>query len=332
MELFLELLQLSIGSRESLSVKPSAEEWKKLLDLAVLHGLVGITYPAVQKLANETGVTIPKSVILPWSGASLQLKNENERVAAQCEKVLAHFRQAGFQAIILKGQSNLPNYPSNLRELRMTGDIDVWVKGKSKDEVYRFVHKLFPEEKYRYVHVGFPVFSDIAVEIHLRPAYLCNPFHNYHLQAWFDNIDLDSLQDIEKFRDFNAVYLPLHIFKHILRDGITIRQLLDYYFLLKNNPRQDRDILKKLSLLPFCDDLDAVIMNLFEGTPLPSTSSERLRDEILIYGNSGSAPVVGIWNRIRHFSRTYSNEILWRPYYKLFHIFMEIKHKFPFAS
>ena len=306
---------------------PSTTEWEGLFDDAVRHGVAGIMYPAVQKLYNDPNTSISKSVILNWSGVAIQYKRQNQRVSNQCEKVLDHFRQAGFQAIVLKGQSNLANYPSHLRDYRVTGDIDVWVKGKSKEEVYEFVHKLFPDEIYRYVHIGFPVFSDIAVEIHLRPAYLCNPFHNHRLQAWFDSKDLDSFQDLDKFREFNAVYQPLHIYKHVLRDGITLRQLLDYYFLFKLHPYQDKDILNKIDLLPFCEDLNAVVMHLFEGKTLPTPSSKQLLDEILIYGKSGSAPVNGIWKRIRHFSRTYSNEILWRPYYKLFHIFLQIKHK-----
>ena len=332
MNSFFELLQLSIGTREGLSEMPSAKEWEVLLEEAVRHGVAGIMYPVMQKLYNEKSASIPKSIILQWSGNAIQYKKANERVSKQCEKVLAHFRQAGFQAIVLKGQSNLANYPSHLRDYRVTGDIDVWVKGKCKEDVYQFVHQLFPDEIYRYVHIGFPVYSDIAVEIHLRPSYLCNPFHNHRLQAWFDSIDLDDLLDQDKFREFNAVFQPLHIYKHVLRDGITMKQLLDYYFLLKFQPHQDKDLLDKLDLLSFCEDLNAVVMHLFEGKSLPTPSSKQLLDDIFIYGKSGSTPIEGIWKRISHFSRTYSNEILWRPYYKLFHIFLQVKHKLPFAS
>ena len=36
--------------------------------------------------------------------------------------------------------------------------------------------------------------------------------------------------------EFNVVFQLSHIFKHLLQEGIGLRQLIDYYYLLCNRP------------------------------------------------------------------------------------------------
>lgn len=321
MKQIIELIQVAIGVREEMSQIPSDAEWECLLNESLSKGLIGITYVSVKKLARQPGYTLPKKVLLNWGGNVVQLKDQNTHVSAQGERVLKYFREANFQAIILKGQSHLPNYPEELRELRSPGDIDVWVRGESKRQVYQFVRKVSPDEDYGYLHISFPAYSDLSVEIHIRPAFLCNPFRNRRLQQWADGIDLATLSDIDRFRDFNAIYQPLHLYKHLMREGITLRQLIDYYFLLKQHPYTDEDILRQFGIDGFCNDLQSVVMYLFENVPIASTSARKLLKEVMIDISVAGTNDDDELKRTLRVIRLYPNDILWRPYFWLFQKF-----------
>ncbi len=316
---FIELVQVAIGVRDELSRIPSDAEWDALFAEALHQGLIGITYVGVRKLVGQPGYALPNKLLLKWSGAAFQLKDQNAHVSAQGERVLRYFRDAGFQAIILKGQSHLPNYPEELHELRAPGDIDVWVKGGCRKLVFLFVHNDYPDAEYTYLHIHLPVFSDTSVEIHYRPSYLFNPFFDHRLQQWAESIDLETLLNERMFRNFNAIFQPLHLYRHLAWEGISIRQLLDYYFLLKQRPEIDYDILKRLGMCDFQKDLSEVVYHLFEDKPLSSFSARKLLDDILIYGKLGSNPIKRTRYRILHLSKFYSKDILWMPLAQLYH-------------
>ena len=40
---------------------------------------------------------------------------------------------------------------------------------------------------------------------------------------------------------FNALYQLLHIYKHIFEEGIGLRQMMDYYYLLKSDGRSQME-------------------------------------------------------------------------------------------
>jgi len=313
---FYELIQLAIGTRASFSIPPDSTQWESLYQQATKHDLIGITYAAVVELPKQQQPDM--QLLLQWSEKAKQIKVRNAHVNEQCSQLVEHFREAGFQAIILNGQNHLPNYPEHLRELRVPGNIDIWVKGKSKKQVYQFVRKEYPNEKYGYLHIHYPFFSDTSVEVHIRPAFLYNPFRNHYLQRWADSLDLNALTDPVEFRNFNNVYQPLYLYRHLKSEGITLRQLLDFYFLLKQHPSYDIPMLDKLSLILFYQDLTAVALYLFEGQSLPTVSSQKLLDEILTCGNTDSDLAFCSLQSCSNLSRLYPDESIYRPCFLLF--------------
>lgn len=98
-----------------------------------------------------------------------------------------------------------------------------------------------PRGGIRYHHIGAPQINGVDVEAHFRPLFLDSPFRNWRLQRWFlDNAQF-GLHDA-KVADavlpvptvsFNAVYQLCHIYRHLFDEGIGLRQLLDYYFVLR---------------------------------------------------------------------------------------------------
>ena len=102
--------------------------------------------------------------------------------------------------------------------------------------------------EYVYYHnLDFPVLKATPVEVHYRPTWLYNPFRNRVLQRWFAS-QVQEVQRVQerarKFKvydgykipsvEFNVVFQLLHLYKHIFEEGIGLRQLLDYYFVVQN--------------------------------------------------------------------------------------------------
>ena len=109
-------------------------------------------------------------------------------------------------------------YPNPL--LRISGDIDILVFG-GRETVTEYVKKKFPHTKTAYQHIDYPVFKDVAVEVHYLPIYVNNPIFNRKIQNWFKSqgnsfVEYKTLQDGEgripvPSIEFNIFYQLMHI-------------------------------------------------------------------------------------------------------------------------
>ena len=82
-ELFFELIQIAIGSRVCLSHTPSAEEWKRLYEMAKKQSLVGVCFATVQKLGEQRQEP-PEMLYLTWMGMAAKIQQKNRTVDEQC--------------------------------------------------------------------------------------------------------------------------------------------------------------------------------------------------------------------------------------------------------
>ncbi len=206
-----------------------------------------------------------------WLGLAAKISQRNREVTVACAEVVKQYDHDGIACCILKGQGNLEYYPESLKELRMPGDIDVWcapadacgidiavsdLDGNGahyetyhgKRAVVEYVMMLHrtagtqPRGGIRYHHIGAPQINGVDVEAHFRPLFLDSPLRNQRLQRWFRENEQFGLHDA-KIGDyvfptstvsFNAVYQLCHIYRHLFDEGIGLRQLLDYYFVLRS--------------------------------------------------------------------------------------------------
>lgn len=140
--------------------------------------------------------------------------------------------------------------------LRQPGDIDIWVSG-GKDRVVQTLRKLHlidgdmakyhsaekAEDSYHHVHLPQNE-KGVDVEVHFRPSSgNRDPFTNRRLQKYLSQeIERENEMVGEGFRvpslRFALVMQLAHIQRHALEFGVGLRQVIDYYFLLrkwKNN-------------------------------------------------------------------------------------------------
>lgn len=188
----------------------------------------------------------PQGILLNWIGILQQIEQRNKTVNRQCLELQKKLDEAGLKYCILKGQGNAQMYgkiKSQLSLLRQSGDIDVWVGG-GFDKVLQYVQGVSPTDDVSEQHVHFHVFEDTDVEVHFTPSWLTNPRYNRRLKKWFaeeaerqmsHRVQFGDGEIVMPTTDFNMVYQMLHIYRHLFSEGIGLRQLMDYYVLLKTS-------------------------------------------------------------------------------------------------
>ena len=248
LSLFFELLQVAIGNRKELTRQLSDDEWASLYSECEKHALLGITFCGVERLPKEQFP--PFDVAAEWVHDAQVAKDRNEKLNAECEALAKRLENDGLWSCILKGQSNLVNYPEHLRESRTAGDIDVWCapilkqdKGERKVIEYALSRAKAanqPVPEVRYHHVELENVYPVDVEIHHRPSFMCSPLRNIRLRNWCRTFEganeIASVNGHEfpvSYVTFNAVYQLVHIYRHLFDEGIGLRQILDYYFVLQ---------------------------------------------------------------------------------------------------
>ena len=241
-QLFFDMIRGALHRQNSLSHIPSNKEWVGLYHIAEKQALLGVCFYAIRRLDEQgQSVNIPEAIRMQWLGVTAQIQRRNEVLNRRCEELHKRLRDAGFRSCILKGQSmagiyNLDlnfNAGCNLGIYRQSGDIDVWVDGDRK-HVMEYVNSIAPTNNVRWLHTQLDVFDDAAVEVHFMPSYLECPWHNRALQRFFDS-EMEACFASGKCTDrFNQVFILAHAFRHLFSEGVGMRQLMDYYFVLHN--------------------------------------------------------------------------------------------------
>ena len=368
---FFELLQIAIGNRKELTRQLSCDEWASMYSECEKHALLGIAFAGVERLPKEQYP--PFDVLAEWVHDAQVTKERNEKMNAECETLARQLENDGLWSCILKGQSNLVNYPEHLREGRTAGDIDVWCapiskqnKGERKVIEYalsraRIANQPVPEVRYH--HVELERVYPVDVEIHHRPSFMCSPLRNIRLRNWcrkFEGVNETASVNGHEFPVptvfFNAVYQLVHIYRHLFDEGIGLRQILDYYMVLRKF-REDglgfRDeglefkdesleIIGRLGMKKFASAMMYVLQKVFDMPDeyLICRSNEKegefLLSEIMQAGNFGKYDerikrVEGSYMKVqcnhafekwKHNLRLiahYPEEVLWEPVFRVYH-------------
>ena len=238
LQIFFDFLRFCIGSAKEIPGSLKEADWKELYAIAKKQCLVGVLFDGIKKLPAEH-VGMKKELLLQWMAESQMLEKANVRLNDAAIQVSEWFRKKGFRTCILKGQGNALMYPNPYS--RTPGDIDIWVEGGDK-RVISFVRSISPHEKACYHHIEFPSYKGVEVEVHYRPSFLLCFWNNRKLQKYYERVKeeqfshrvmLGEQREIAILTvEFNLIFQLTHIYSHLMNEGIGLRQLLDYYYVL----------------------------------------------------------------------------------------------------
>ena len=274
----LKLLRISLGNDESVTQPknqlPLSVDWRKVIDLSFKQGVAAIAVDGLQRIYDE----IPNQVRddaeqvrndderhaeldsaspalealdspsledlkYEWFGSVMSCEQDYELHCTRAGELTRIFAEAGMRSCILKGVGNSQMYPEPGH--RACGDIDIWVEG-GRERVLEFLRSRYKVGKAVVHHADVQMLPDVAVEVHYMPAWLYNPVANRRLQryfeaqasAQFDNITLLGFARPQD--DFNLVYSAVHIYKHKFQEELTLKQLVDYYYILQASSAAER--------------------------------------------------------------------------------------------
>lgn len=359
-DVFFYLLRLGLGTNAIAPHTLSEEGWTKVFNTAVKQSLLGVTFAGVRKhidiLKNE-GVLeseiIPRKIYLKWLGLVCMISQQNEKTDNYSKEVQAMLHDGGFETCILKGRG-VARYYGELSSYRQSGDIDIWVWPRGNcilDHTYRmekvisFLSSKYKCESPNYHHIEFQASQGVKVEVHYTPSWMFSPMRNRKLQRWFElQVPIEMLNDFSTL-EFNRIYILLHIYRHLFFEGIGLRQIVDYYFVLhykrltEEEHRQTMELLRSFGVGKFTSALMWILHhklglsadyllcepNESEGTFLLS--------EVLQAGNFGQYDIridrrrnkskfaVFSMRVLRNFRFVthYPSEVLWCPLWKVWH-------------
>ena len=237
-KIFFDFLRFCIGSAKEIPDSLKEADWKELYAIAQKQCLVGILFDGIKKLPAEH-VGMKKEILLQWMAESQMLEKANVRLNDAAIQVSEWFLKKGFRTCILKGQGNALMYPNPYS--RTPGDIDIWVEGGDK-RVISFVRSISPHEKACYHHIEFPSYKGVEVEVHYRPSFLLCFWHNRKLQKYYERVKEQQFSHRVMLgeqgeiaiptAEFNLIFQLTHIYSHLMNEGIGLRQLVDYYYVL----------------------------------------------------------------------------------------------------
>lgn len=347
-DLFVELLQVSLGARDCLSRVPSSKEWEKLFDESERQTVSGIAFEGVKKLPGTQRP--PQMLLFEWIGLSEQIRQQNLIIDKQTREIWCQLKKDGLDAAILKGQGIATLY-GELAPYRQSGDIDIWVKG-GYITVCDYVQHTLPTDDLAYHRFHYNFFEDTEVELHHRPTLMRNLLDDRKLAKWYNGFSVESFVYLEDkgfavpSLEFNKIFILTHIYRHFLFEGIGLRQVMDYYFVLKSSHTENADIgdtLKTFRMLQFAEAMMWILhtqLGLKEKYLICGMNEKEGRfvlKEILQTGNFGYADsrytyqhFFKLRRQIAHGSHLllhYPSEVLWTPIWLVCHKMWKWKKK-----
>lgn len=359
-------LRYCLEDKVDLSMVVSNMDWRQLYSFATKQTIIGICFDGIKRLSEEYPEELKKNpierdLLMTWMGVSQQIRRQNMKVNGVAAKLYSMLREDGLRCCILKGQGNALMYPNAYS--RNPGDIDVWVNA-SREQITEYAKNHFElGDDIRYQHIETSV-DGVPVELHFFPGIMNNPIYNARLQKWFKrNADLqcsnvvslpDGIGEIAiPTTAFNVVYQLTHLYHHFFDEGIGMRQIIDYYYvvsMLNVNCEMLTWLPKKLKYLGLWKFARAVMFVLHEAlglseekmiAPMDEKRGKLLLAEILNGGNFGQhftkyghftqqgmakKYFLKIWRNM-HFVRYYPAEALSEPIFKTWHFFWRMKNK-----
>ncbi len=355
---YLEFLRFCLNDNYPIPACIKEIRWHDLLEFSIKHTISGLFVPTVLmkdgklKIEDFQGNKPTDDDVMEWVFEEYRLNRNNTRLFEHTQKASDWFLENGFRNCILKGQGNALMYPNPY--LRAAGDIDIWLEG-GKEKILAFTKKYY-NEPYNSMHVDFPMFRETPVEVHFHPTRMFNPRMNKKMWDYCDIMGPEQFENritspdgkysfCTPTNEFNLFYQLDHIFRHVIYEGIGLRQIIDYYFLLRKRyndgitPEANEKfvaLLKKFRMHKFAKAmmyLQKEVLGLDEKylyTKPNKSEGKFLLNEILEGGNFGkyekrlNASLEGVEGHFKRFIkletfrlrllRHYPSEAVWMPF------------------
>lgn len=354
-----QIIQIALGKSNHLERVLTDEEWQDVLDTAKKQTVAGMVADAIERLPEHQRPSI--DIKLKCVSVTLRIEKRSIQAFRDCIDLSRRFEERGFRCCVLKGQGNALAYTNPLR--RQSGDIDLWIDG-GRRAVIDYVKSQTDciEARIHHVQYSEPDLST-KIELHYIPMFLYSFISQYRFEKFCRNeltrqmsnrVNVaKELVGVEKdgeytmivpTADFNAVFQMVHVMRHLFEEGIGLRQLVDYYHVLRLLPADQHQkvmkLLERLGLRRFAGGMMYVLKEVcgmeeeLMLCPMDERGGKLLLREIMMAGNFGKYDerLIGwrqksilhmfIWklkNNVKYL-RLCPSEVIWGPVFRIWHL------------
>lgn len=215
-------------------------DWSDFIRFCKEQTITGILFHGLQKL--DKSYPRPSTVeILRLYRLSEQTEQQNRQVYKDAARLTTHiYNKYGVRSCVLKGQGNALMYPTPY--IRTSGDIDLWVDA-TPQKIIRIAREMDRNSEIGYHHIQ--IFTmPTPVEMHFFPSFQGNLFYEYRMRKYFTRHKEAQFTHRTMLPDnggiictptdsFNRIFQMSHLMHHFFFEGIGLRQMIDYYYLLR---------------------------------------------------------------------------------------------------
>lgn len=350
-EAFYSLLKMAVGRADGIGEKFDKPQWIKISAIAKKQSLMGVLFPAVDTLSNRG--ELPLGISSMWHLTADKVRERSELTLKSARAVCAAIRNEGYRCCIIKGPGAAALYPDPA--LRQSGDLDIWVEGGA-DKVLSYIRSKGKVGEVFYHHCDVGKAGSVPVEIHFTPIWFnsfpkdrkLQQFFQEKASAQFDNYS-EELGFSVTTPVFSAFLSLIHILRHVLFEGVGLRQVMDFYYILMNLTPEERketvSLMHSFRMEKFTGALMFVeekVFGLEEDKMLckpDPMQGGKLLDEIMLGGNFGrydsrdaikkgdpllKRAAIRTKRLLRFFSLCPS-EVLWAPIFKTWQYFWRMR-------
>lgn len=294
---FISLVKLGIGICKDTKISENIE-WPAIQALAYQHGLIGVVVDGIEKLPATHRP--PQELLLQWIGEVMQSYEVRYQTYEKAIVELACFYNShGYKMMVLKGYACSLDWPKP--EHRPCGDIDIWLFGKQKEADADVVkEKGIIIDKSHHHHTVFN-WGDYTVENHYDFINVHHLKGNVELEKIFKDLGQDDSRHVvlkgEKVYlsspNLQALFLLKHMIAHFVGGMISLRQLLDWAFFIKNHGKEVdwkwfEDVMNKFGMTAIFNIFNAICIedlgfdsSIFPQAQFNPSNKDRVFNDIL---------------------------------------------------
>ena len=295
-----------------------------LIQQALWHecpSLPNANWDLTETLANQQGVLwmiyqgakaypdrIPAQKIKSWRADMISCVMRNDAVNAVQDQLVSWLNENGIPAAVLKGLSCSRFYP--VPETRALGDIDLLIDKENMARIGSYLQKQgYSQTKNEHsFHAGYHS-NGIAIELHYAvtqfPDSKGGRIARKISEQFLNNTELCSVNDMSfpvLSDSHQALMLLLHMERHMIEEGVGLRQLCDWATFVYNSSSEHWQnktlkILDECGLITFAKVLTKVCVKYLGLDPqralwcmdADSSIAAEMIKEIFRGGNMGAA-------------------------------------------
>lgn len=248
--MFIDFLKWCLHLTDAVPSCVSDINWADLLAFAKKQTIVGIYWQGIQRLGDFANKPSEDDV-MEWMGEYQKITRKNAKIDDTVVKLTKFMNDNNIDFFVFKGQTVARYYPTP--ESRTSGDIDFYVFSKERNRALSLLQeKVQVADDHSGQHWEF-TYDGIPYEMHYHTAVFANNCKQRYLDDLIDSYFDDVLDHVYINNvsvptlppTINAIYLFIHIYHHFLKEGIALRQFIDWMMFFE--AKHDEIVVSELS-------------------------------------------------------------------------------------